>query len=642
MKKRGEYKMNRLHWVQGTLIFLSMMLFFSSFTVSSIHFNTDERMQEKTHSSSLFELSEDADAAVWPMFCHDARHTGRSAFSTVNTNGHELWRFKSESRIESGAIIDHQGILYVGDSSGHFYAIFPNGTLKWKVKLASSIETTPVFDQNGIIYVGTTGAYPKDYLYAIDSSNGSILWKYGTNIYSSPAISDDGTIYFGDYAGYVQAISLNGTVKWKYRISTAYFKAVFSSPAIGDDGTIYCGSTDGYLYALYPNGTLNWRFKLGDDFITCSPVIGDDGTIYCTFKQLFAINKDGSLKWKTNVGYSTTPAIGWDGTVYAGRSTVYAVSPETGQILWRFDPGDERKITGGTPCVCADGILYVGTTIDDVSGGEMIAIDKDGNERWRHTIANDRVESPPCIGEDGIVYVGSTSTEEFEPGKWTDVGYLYAFGPGRNTAPYDLTITGETQGRIKTVYSFQITAYDAEGSAIYYKIDWGDETNTTWIGPYAAGRSISIEHNWSEVGEYRISIQAKDAFDAVAEGITHHLNIEHNDPPQKPEISGRTRIQSGRYYTYSLVSTDPDTDDLFYFVDWGDGTNTGWIGVFPTGDTAKISHEWHQTGTYTIKAKTKDVYDAESDWGTLEVAVPKNNGFFLPLVRFLQSSFLSW
>ena len=37
---------------------------------------------------------------------------------------------------------------------------------------------------------------------------------------------------------------------------------VFSSPAIGPDGTIYVGSEDQKLYAVSPDGTVKWDFQL--------------------------------------------------------------------------------------------------------------------------------------------------------------------------------------------------------------------------------------------------------------------------------------------------------------------------------------------------------------------------------------------
>ena len=50
-----------------------------------------------------------------------------------------------------------------------------------------------------------------------------------------------------------------GVLKWKYETGGN----VYSSPAIGADGTIYVGSDDNYLYAINPDGSLRWRFETG-------------------------------------------------------------------------------------------------------------------------------------------------------------------------------------------------------------------------------------------------------------------------------------------------------------------------------------------------------------------------------------------
>ena len=37
-------------------------------------------------------------------------------------------------------------------------------------------------------------------------------------------------------------------------------------------------------------------------------------------------------------------------------------------------------------------------------------------------------------------------------------------------------------------------------------------------------------------------------------------------------------------------------------------------------------------GTYTIKVKAKDDQDAESDWGTLKVSMPRNRAMRTPFL----------
>jgi len=106
---------------------------------------------------------------------------------------------------------------------------------------------------------------------------------------------------------------------------------VLSSPAIGSDGIIYVGSGDGYLYAINPDGTLKWKYRAWGS-VDSSPAIGSDGIIYVGsqigYCGLHAINPDGTLKWKyqTVNNVWSSPAIGSDGTIYVGSGDyLYAI-----------------------------------------------------------------------------------------------------------------------------------------------------------------------------------------------------------------------------------------------------------------------------------------------------------------------------
>jgi hypothetical protein len=97
-----------------------------------------------------------------------------------------------------------------------------------------------------------------------------------------------------------------------------------------------------------------------------------------------------------------------------------------------------------------------------------------------------------------------------------------------------------------------------------------------------------------------------------------------NDKPNPPVITGLTTVTAGKEYEYTFNAIDPNGDDIYYFIDWGDQTNTGWIGKYTQGVDVMVNHTWAKKGTYTIKAKAKDVWGAEGDYGTLTVTVPLN------------------
>lgn len=81
----------------------------------------------------------------------------------------------------------------------------------------------------------------------------------------------------------------------------------------------------------------------------------------------------------------------------------------------------------------------------------------------------------------------------------------------------------------------------------------------------------------------------------------------------------------GESYTYSTSTIDPDDDNVYYWFDWGDGSNSGWIGSYASGETISKSHSWSEEGEYNVKAKAKDTHDEESSWSpSLEVTISKH------------------
>ncbi len=301
------------------------------------------------------------------------------------------------------------------------------------------------------------------------NSDGSLRWRIGlsgASIASSPAIAQDGTIYFGTLTGstegYIYAINPNGTLKWRF--SGGNF--ITSDPAIGPDGTIYIGSFNTYLFAMNPDGTLKWSFKTGD-IIKGQASIAADGTVYIgSFDQyLYALYpNNGTLKWKCRAGGSeATPAIAADGTIYVGSDKLYALNPN-GSIRWGFTLGLREYIAQSCPAISSDGIIYVGTNIDGTNGGNIIAVNSDGTERWRKMIADEWVDSSPAIANDGTVYIGSASDDE-----GVSYGFLHAFGDG----PLNAHANGPYAGYYQEPVQFTGDAYGGK-QPYTYLWDFGD------------------------------------------------------------------------------------------------------------------------------------------------------------------------
>jgi outer membrane protein assembly factor BamB len=445
----------------------------------------------------------------WPMKCHDTHHTSRSPYSTADNPLEEIWKFRT-GWMNSGIIIGDDDTIYFGAFDRYLHALNQYGTEKWRYKTGMWIWSTPAINEDGTVYVTSYD----DYLHAVNP-DGTRKWRFhaGASITASPAIADDGTIYFGTMwslgdGGQIFAVNPDGTEKWQYQ--TGFH--VTSDPAIADDGTVYIGSGDEYFYAINPNGTLKWRYKTGSD-IKGPPSIAADGTVYVGSwdDYLYALYpNNGTMKWKHQIdaGTESNPSIGSDGTIYCGYMDLYAINPD-GTRKWTFDYGGNRFSHQSSPAISADGTIYIGIIIGvpgQSDGGEILALNPDGTEKWRENIAENEVQSSPCIGRDGTLYVGSASTAS----TGSDYGYLHAFGEWDPTAPEAPSINGETQGYYGESYDYTFVSNDPESQDIRYYIDWGDGDFEDWIGPYPSGEEITLSHTWDEEKTYTIRARAKD------------------------------------------------------------------------------------------------------------------------------------
>jgi hypothetical protein len=117
-------------------------------------------------------------------------------------------------------------------------------------------------------------------------------------------------------------------------------------------------------------------------------------------------------------------------------------------------------------------------------------------------------------------------------------------------------------------------------------------------------------------------------------------NPTHNLQPKKPtKLLGPRQGEAGKKYTYKYISCDIESDQIYYLFDWGDGTNTGWIGPYNSGEACEASHVWQEKGNYSIRVKAKDEHGAESVWSNpKDISMPKSKNIEIPKNKFDTSS----
>ncbi len=280
------------------------------------------------------------------------------------------------------------------------YTAVSPGTLKWSFPTSGFIYSSPAIGQSGSIYFGGGDGN----VYAVNP-DGNTQWMFptGTAIYSSPAIGLDGTIHIGCDNGNLYALNPNGTLKWKFTSDGA--APIRTTPAIGPERTIYIGSDNGILYALNPDtGNPDWTFPT-EGAILSSPVVGYDGTIYfgSSDNNVYAVDRYGFSKWSFNTGngVEAAPAIGLDGTVYigSGNGNLYALSCADGKVKWTFPTNN--AILGS--CGIADnGTVYFGSM-----DGSLYALDPtNGTSIWTTPPSQVGINSTPAVNFEGKIYLG--------------------------------------------------------------------------------------------------------------------------------------------------------------------------------------------------------------------------------------------
>ena len=205
--------------------------------------------------------------------------------------------------------------------------------------------------------------------------------------------------------------------------------------------------------------------------------------------------------------------------------------------------------------------------------------------------------------------------------------------PAQPTRP-----NGPTLGIWHAEYSYSSMTTEPDNEQIYYRFDWDDGINSGWLGPYASGATATASHIWTVLGTYNVTVKARDIWGAgsiISDPLM--VTITDNTPPNTPSITGESHVRPRIAYTYTLSGTDNQSQDLTYYIDWGDGNAAVGLGPYHSGETFTLSHNWKYKGTYTIKTRTTDTEGANSEWATIEVIAPTDYGF--SLIDFLYQIF---
>jgi outer membrane protein assembly factor BamB len=242
----------------------------------------------------------------------DASASAKLLFFTTENTLHALrpstgvpaWTFRAEEELWAAPAADDERVYLPGMDHNLTALDIETGAQLWQRELDGALADTPTLS-DGVLYLGVLAKHA----YAIDALSGRMKWRFDAVgwVWGSPTVSGD-RVYFADLDGNVYALDTEtGRILWQ---STPLDSSVRGSPAF-DNNAVFIATDGGFLYALDAiNGDQLWGFEVDSnnaDRLLASP-IARDGLVFIT-----AMN---------------------------GENLVLAYEQDSGQLAWRFQPGD--------------------------------------------------------------------------------------------------------------------------------------------------------------------------------------------------------------------------------------------------------------------------------------------------------------
>jgi hypothetical protein len=216
----------------------------------------------------------------------------------------------------------------------------------------------------------------------------------------------------------------------------------------------------------------------------------------------------------------------------------------------------------------------------------------------------------------------------------TTTGPIWSFTTGSNDPPYTPTNPDPQNGatEIEITYTISWDGGDPNpGDSITYDLYFGS-TNPPNIFRRDLSDTFYLIDGMSYNTMYYWKVIAKDSHGEETEGPVWQFKTKTgsgNDPPHMPVISGPRFLTLNTEYEFSFSATDPDDDDVYIRVYWGDDTYTEWEGPYNSGQTVTFKHTWTALpippipGTI-LTCQAKDINGQYSPEAQYPVILPRN------------------
>ncbi len=258
-------------------------------------------------------------------------------YSLNPSNASINWTYeKARGRFIGSPLVTPDGI-FAPCSDDTLYALDLKGNPRWIFTGAKqALWASPVL-HGDVIYQSAMDRR----IYAIQAKDGKLLWEAELNgaSVSSPAVSDDDTIYVGSLGKEVVALNANGKVIWKTETSGW----VWATPVIQNEQLLF-GDVSGTFYALdRSNGHVIWKVQPATSPITGKALVQNDKIFFSTQAGvLYAVDSKGSPLWNRPIGGKLNGDVVSSGSALLVAPSEYesllVAVDEAGNQQWSFIP----------------------------------------------------------------------------------------------------------------------------------------------------------------------------------------------------------------------------------------------------------------------------------------------------------------
>ena len=290
----------------------------------------------------------------------------------------------------------------------------------------------PIQVVNGVYYVW----WSDNTIYALNTKDGSLLWKRKANQRIDSLYFGSGLVYFSDplsstsYKTTLKALdATTGTLKWQ-KPSTSEFGLTIVTVAnnilYADYSTISRSGESFNLYAFNAqNGSQLWKQsqpKLLNE--TGGQVVNGvfymstlDNNVTPVVSNVYAYDAiTGHLNWHKQYDHDTRLSNVSNGILYMTaystgdnthtpdyiyvEDTIEALSTQNGTLLWKYTASSPNGVSEPT---VVNGTAYVTLVNEKKNNGSIVALNATtGNVRWNHNLAVKPTYIAPTVVQDTV------------------------------------------------------------------------------------------------------------------------------------------------------------------------------------------------------------------------------------------------